>query len=444
MASRALVSSEAPISFPLFAFFMTVVIAALPRSSSTRPALAGLPAFWLGLGALRVVLAVDGTGDLAVSLGGAPPPPHFLEGTAALLVIGLGSLLWSGAATLRGVPGARVSAGAGIGASLVAGALLVPLWRAVHWPETAAVTAGLVVVALGVWWLAGALRLRSTVLRADLLLGAGKNPMVASGTVVPTAVIGGLAASVGLALIPNTLTLLVGSLVAAVFLHLWFRRLGLVPSVPVLVLTTLGLVPLAWLLLTVAGSAAPSLAALPDAPLSPAAGLWLTPWLLLAAWGLLGQWPLQSLVPPPMLALVAGVLLIRVGVAAIPDGLLGFQAAVAPVVVLSLCWAVATGRGAMGLSALGLFGAIAVPERGATWLLLVFGAASLTVVAERLRATPRFLLDRGIWLLAAVGVWPALEAGLRTQVVYTVLCAAALAAAGGWSAGEAGPHGSER
>jgi hypothetical protein len=93
----------------------------------------------------------------------------------------------------------------------------------------------------------------------------------------------------------------------------------------------------------------------------------------------------------------------------------------------------------MGLSALGLFGAIAVPERGALWLLVVFGAASLVVVAERMSTTRHPSLRKGLGLVAVAGLWPVLEAGLHTQVVYTVLAVAALCAAGA-SASTATPY----
>jgi hypothetical protein len=410
-------------------------VLALPEPQRARPALAGLPAFWLGLGALRVARAAEGTRDLAATIGGTPPPLHFLEATAALLLIGLGSAMVTGVMLLTGEDRAvrtRGTAALAIVAASSAGMLLMPLWRGVHWLETAAVAAGIIAFALGTWRLAGALRLRAALIRVDRWLGAGSWPIGSAVGRGRDVLIGGLAASAGLALIPNTLALLAGTLLAAVFLHFWYRRQGLLPVIPALIMTTLGLVPLGWLLLTVAGSIVPSLASLPDAPLSPAAGLWMTPWLLLAAWGLLGQWPLQSLVPPPLLALLAGLLLVRFGIAAIPDGLLGYQAIIAPLVLISLWWAVATARLAMGLSALALFGAIAVPERGAVWLLVVFGAASLVVVAERMSTTHSPSLRKGLGLVAVAGLWPVLEAGLHTQVVYTVLAVAALCAAGAW------------
>ena len=81
---------------------------------------------------------------------------------------------------------------------------------------------------------------------------AGSQPIPAAVGRAGRILIGGLAASVGLALIPNTLTLLTGTLLAAALLHCWHRQQGLLPGIPVLILTSLGLLPLGWLLLTVA------------------------------------------------------------------------------------------------------------------------------------------------------------------------------------------------
>ena len=115
-------------------------------------------------------------GDLAAALGGAPPPPHFLEATAALLLIGLVSALVTGGLCLTGEDWtlrARGSAALAIVAALFVSVLLVPLWRAIHPVETVAVSAGVVAVALGTWWIAGALRLRAGLLRVDRWLGQG-------------------------------------------------------------------------------------------------------------------------------------------------------------------------------------------------------------------------------------------------------------------------------
>jgi hypothetical protein len=236
--------------------------------------------------------------------------------------------------------------------------------------------------------------------------------------------------SVVVALLPNALALLTGSLSAAIVLALWWRRAGGSGQAALLVIGALGLLPSGWLLLTVAGRLAPSLVSLPEVPLSLAAALWITPWLLLAVWVMLGQWPLQSLVPSPVLGVLAGLLLVRVGVAAVPDGLLGIQAVVAPLVVISLWWAVATQRPAMALGAAGLFGALAAPDEGAVWLLLVFAGVTLVSLTDWFRVRWTSPMIQIVGFVVAAGLWPALEAGLRTQVVYTVLGVAAFAAAG--------------
>jgi hypothetical protein len=199
----------------------------------------------------------------------------------------------------------------------------------------------------------------------------------------------------------------------------------------------LALVPAAWLLLTAAGSAVPSLVSLPDAPLSRAAEAWIVPWLCVTAWGLSGLWPVQGLVPPPILAPLAGLVMVRLGVDALPEGTRAWQTIVAPLTVVSLWWAGATGREAMGLAAAAMFAAIVAPAGQGDAALLLFGlagiAAALPLVPVPI-STPRWLPSRLGWLIPAIAAWPALEAGLRSQVTYTVLMAGGVALAAAVSA----------
>ncbi len=415
-----------PIPFLLLALIVTAAVLAVGEARAPRVA---LPWFWLGLGALHVVLAADGTGDLAAAMGRAPPPAHFLEITAAMLAIGLGAPIASSIRLLRGGQAAsRVSAGGALIAVLAAAGVLAPLWKAVEPVEVLLAIAGMLGVAIGISAAARAARLADRIRTADRwLAGKGDDWSLASPPWNPGLRRALLATGI-LSLVPNTLALLMGTAVAALILAIGSRNNSLTRGYPLLLAAPFALIPVGWLLLTVTGSPAPSLAVLVDAPLSPAAGLWIAPWLLVSAWLLLGQWPVLGLVPPPILALPAGLLLVSIGVAAVPDAMLGFQPIVAPLAALSLWWAVATRRPAMGLAALGVFGAAAAPEHAAMRLLLLFAGSSVLVLAgARVRRWPRMLQPVFV-LPVAAGCWTVLEAGLRTQVTYTVLAVAAVSA----------------
>ncbi len=389
-----------------------------------------LPWFWLGLGALDVVLAADSTGDLAAALGGAPPPAHFLEITAAMLAIGLGAPIIASIGQLRrGVGAIRVLAGGALIALLAVAGLLLPLWRMVAPLEVLVAIGAMLATAVGIVVAVRALRLPAAIATADRwLAGKGDDWSLASPPWNPGLRHVLLAAGI-LSLVPNTLALLMGTAAAALILAIGSRNDTLTRGYPLLLAAPFALIPVGWLLLTVTGSPAPSLAVLVDAPLSPAAGLWIAPWLLVSAWLLLGQWPVQGLVPPPILALPAGLLLVGIGVAAVPDAMLGFQGIVAPLAVVSLWWAVMTRRPAMALAAIGLFGAAAAPAHAAMRLLLLFGGSTLAVAFPDYSTRWPKLIQAGLILLMAIGSWTVLESGLRTQVTYTVLAVAAVSVA---------------
>jgi hypothetical protein len=288
-----------------------------------------------------------------------------------------------------------------------------------------------------IWRAAGLLRVGALVGWADRWLTARPTPAGDHdrGNAGVLLLVGAL-----IALIPYATALLAGTVVAAFGLQGVSRERELGGRSRVLPAFMLALVPAGWLLLTAAGSAMPSLVSLLDAPLSPAAEAWIVPWLCLGAWGLSGLWPVQGLVPPPILAPLAGLVMVRLGVDALPEGIRGWQTIVAPLTVVALWWAGATAREAMGLAAAAMFAAITATAGQGDAALLLFGlagvAAALPLVPVPV-STPRWLPSRLGWLIPAIAAWPALEAGLRSQVVYTVLMVGGVALSAAVSAAAA-------
>jgi hypothetical protein len=419
---------EPTIPLALLAWLFSGAALLLPRS--WRRAVTALPAFWLGLVGLRVALGVRHTSDLASALQGTDTRPHFLEISAAMLLVGLGALLHS---AVRDFISSPPSIRWLTVLPLFKGALTVWLFRPLWWharlAEALAEAGALVIGAWGLWSLARLVRARAGIERIDRWLTANSTAAGDREATNPETL---MLAGALLALIPIASTLLAGTALAVVGLQGAARGRGLPGRSWLLLLFMLALVPAAWLLLTAAGSIAPSLATLSEAPFSSAAEAWIVPWLCIAAWGLSGLWPIQGVVPPPILAPLAGLLMVRIGVNALPEGMQGWQTVVAPLAVMSLWWAGITARPAMGLAAAGMFGAMAVPAGQGDGPMLLFGMAGVAAVLPFVPAqvsTPAWLPARLGWLVPAVAAWPVLEAGLRSQVAYSVLMAAGLSAA---------------
>jgi hypothetical protein len=202
---------------------------------------------------------------------------------------------------------------------------------------------------------------------------------------------------------------------------------------PTLVL--LLLVPAWWLMATIAGPEGLAIGSLPDLPWSPAAERLLAPALLLAAWISSGLWPWHRQEPAALTAPVAALLLARVAIPAFPDGLDHWRALAFPVVLLGLWHGVLTRRRAESVAALAWVGLVTgtpVGQAGGALLLLAGLALEL---AERLPPRPTWGvsgLRTGAALVLGAGALLAMEAGLRTEVVYSVLAALALVAGAGW------------
>jgi hypothetical protein len=210
------------------------------------------------------------------------------------------------------------------------------------------------------------------------------------------------------------------------------RRL---PVAPVL---TLALVPAWWLMRTIAGPEGLDTVSLPDLPWSPAAEQLLGALLLLAAWAMSGLWPLHREEPSALTAPVAALLMARVAVPAFPDGLEHWRALAMPLVLVGGFHAVLTGNRSKALTALAWVGLAAATAEGEVGAGLVLVGALVLVAAER-HGTGVHILARVIAALAiGTGALLVTEAGLRTEVVYTVGAVAGLiAAAGRWSSAQA-------
>ena len=204
------------------------------------------------------------------------------------------------------------------------------------------------------------------------------------------------------------------------------RRLPVAPA-----LTLLVLIPAWWLMRTIAGPEGLATVSLPDLPWSPAAERLLGALLLLGAWSISGLWPLQRQQPAVLTAPMAALLMARVAIPAFPDGLEHWRALALPLGLIGLWHGVVTGsRGEalVGLAWIGLATAT-IPGQAGAGLLLV--GALIFVLAERVTARIEAVLRPIAALAVGAGALLVTEAGLGTEVVYTVSAVAALVAAAG-------------
>jgi hypothetical protein len=215
-------------------------------------------------------------------------------------------------------------------------------------------------------------------------------------------------------------------------------------TLPIAPVLSLALLPAWWLMRTIAGPEGLTTASLPDLPWSPAAEQLLGALLLLAAWAMSGLWPLHGEEPAALTAPVAALLMARVALPAFPDGLVHWRALVLPVVLVGGFHGVLTGNRSRALVALTWVGLATATGQGLAGAGLVLLGAVVLVAAERLRAPVQ-----SVALIAALaigaGALLVTEAGLRTEVVYTVCAVAGMvAAAGRWSAGQASTASADR
>ena len=167
--------------------------------------------------------------------------------------------------------------------------------------------------------------------------------------------------------------------------------------------------------------------------------------LLLAAWATSGLWPWHRQEPAALTAPVAALLMARVAIPAVPDGLEHWRALAFPVVLLGLCHGALTRRRAESIVALAWVGLVtATPMRpgrrrapAAGWS----GARARRAAAGSRRSGRSEALRVGAALVLGTGALARDRGRSRDEVVYSVLAAAALVAGAGVAAVGSGQHG---
>jgi hypothetical protein len=178
------------------------------------------------------------------------------------------------------------------------------------------------------------------------------------------------------------------------------RAVPLGPSI------TLLLLPTYWVLNTIAGPVGLELRSLHDVPLSPPAERLLSAVLLLVAWGASG---LTGVLSAP----AAALLLTRVGMEAVPEGLAYWRTIAFPVLVVALWFAALRKRLDLVAVAGGFLGLLSLDSDGVRGGYLLLAAAILLEVWPR--------IPIALVVLAGWGGIEALTGTLRVEVVYGVL-----------------------
>jgi hypothetical protein len=393
--------------------FLLIAVAATLLPSDQTQALAALAAIGAAVG--LAALQADPAGRVAAL------PAGYLAVEAALLGSGATLALVAAVAAVRsgrtgiGLVGQAAAAGGGIGMLLTA----APYWAAAPGGSLLVALPAVLVLALGLYQ--GARFVGLEVVPAD----PAPRALPALAAIAVGALLAGLGLDVGL--------VFGGALMAT--LGGWSLRRSSGPrALPLAPVLALLLVPTWWLMATIAGPEGLAVGSLPDLPWSPAAERLLALALLLATWGIAGLWPLHRQVRTALMAPVGALVLARVAIPAVPDGLDHWRPLALPLVLVGL-WrgALARDRQAsiVALAWVGLVTATPPGEGGAALLLL----GGLALELARRLGSQEGPLALGLRVSAAILVaWGAqltLEGGLRTEVVYTVLAGAALVAAVG-------------
>jgi hypothetical protein len=200
--------------------------------------------------------------------------------------------------------------------------------------------------------------------------------------------------------------------------------------VPVLPLVTLALIPAYWLLHTVAEPLGLGVATLEQVPLSPAAARLVALPFALVTWAWMALWPLHGAVRPVLLAPVGAAFWIRVAAPVAGEGLVHWQPLVVALAVAGLWHAAADGRLASVLVALGFAALASLRPPAVAAAALLLGTALTFKLPRPTGGPPLFafnVLRRLGFATSAMGAMVAFTAGLRAEVVLTVLAAAGLA-----------------
>lgn len=227
---------------------------------------------------------------------------------------------------------------------------------------------------------------------------------------------------------PHLAVVFAGAMLTAWSAWVLERGSGLAGRLPLAPALTLLLVPLYWLLDTIAGPESLAIRALPQIPMSPAAERLAAPGLLVVSWALSGLWPFHRQLPGALTAPACGLLLYRVGLEVMPDGLAHWRPAAFPVLVVGIWHAALGGRPELLAVGGGLLGLASLNDDG------IAGAAWLLAAGVGLEVLRRTRVDSKaarviVAVLAAWGGFEAATGGLRAEVVYTVLAAAGVAVA---------------
>lgn len=404
--------------------FLLLVLAAplLPPGRARVLGAGGAIAIGLAVAGLRA-----GPGEPVASL-----PAGFLAVEGALFaggaVLGIAAALGARAASGSGsgLAGAGLAAAGGLGMGLTA----IPYIRAAAFLPLIVAATTTAAIGTVLAWAGTRLRPRSG---SSQGFPATPGGAVAIGT-------GALMATVS----PWTGPILLGAVLSAIGGWVSARRRAprTLPVAPVL---SLALAPAWWLMRAIAGPEGLATASLPDLPWSPAAEQLLGALLLLAAWAMSGLWPLDGEEPAVLTAPVAALLVARVALPAFPDGLEHWRALVLPVVLVGGFHGVLTGNRSAALVGLAWVGLAAATGQGQAGAGLILLGAVILVAAERLGARIQVVAQLIGGLAIGAGALLVIEAGLRTEVVYTVCAVAGLVvAAGRWSSAQASTASADR
>jgi len=384
-------------------FLLLVLAAALLPAGRARLLATG--------GAISAGLAVAGLRAGPVEAAGALPP-GFLAVEGGLFALGAVLALGAAAFAAKFPPaGAAAATAAGLGLGLSA----VPYLRAAA--PFSLLAAAIATAALGrslVW--VGARFGRSWVVPERVHINSKALAAICAGGLLTT-------------VSPWADLILVGAMLAAA--GGWTSsKVGERRRLPIAPLLTLVLLPAWWLMRTIAGPEGLATVSLPDLPWSPAAERLLGAVLLVGAWAMSGLWPLHREEPAALTAPLAALLMARVAIPAFPDGLEHWRALALPVVLVGLWHGVLTGNRAEALAGLAWVGLATAAGPGQAGAGLVLVGGLMLVLRERLERAERVLQPIAALAIGA-GALLVTEAGLRTEVVYTVCAVAALVAAAG-------------